>query len=97
MTGGEQPKCNPEDLMCQFQALNLLEGMEKLFGTEKFQEQYPDFKQLGDVVRERMSEQRGNIKEIMERCGLDTVEFEKESASLSEQPAAEPQEEPDGD
>ena len=94
MAEGDKPKCNPEDLMCQFQALNLLEGMEKLLGTEKFQEKYPEFKELGDVVRERMSEQRGTIQEIMERCGLDTGEFKKEEASLSEQPPAGPQEEP---
>lgn len=83
-TEEEKPKCDIDDLMCQMQALNLLEGMEKLFGTEKFQETYPNFKELGDVVRERMGEQRGTIKEIMERCGLDTGEFEKEEVMISE-------------
>lgn len=87
-------KCNPEDLMCQFQVLNYLEGMEKLLGTEKFQERYPDFKQWGDVVKERMDEQRGTIREIMERCGLDTKEFRKEEAVISEKPPDELQEEP---
>ena len=71
-------KCDPEDLMCQFQVLNYLEGMEKLLGTEKFQSRYPEFQGLGDVVRERMSEQRFTLKETMERCGLDTSEFVKE-------------------
>ena len=79
----EKPKCDIDDLMCQFQALNLLEGMEKLLGTEKFQSRYPEFQGLGDVVRERMGEQRGTIKEIMERCGMDTGEFVKEEG-LSE-------------
>lgn len=94
MTEGEKPKCDIDDLMCQFQALNLLEGMEKLLGTEKFQEKYPDFKELGDVVKERMGEQRGTIKEIMERCGLDTGEFMKEEAMINEKAGAELQEEP---
>ncbi len=74
----EKPKCDIDDLMCQFQALNLLEGMEKLFGTETFQEKYPDFKQLGNVVKERMSEQRITIKEALEKCGMDTSEFTQE-------------------
>ena len=83
METGKNIKCDPEDLMCQLQALNLLEGMEKLLGTEKFQARYPEFQGLGDVVRERMGEQRGTIKEIMEKCGLDTGEFVKEEG-LSE-------------
>ncbi len=74
----EKPKCDIDDLMCQFQALNLLEGMEKLVGTETFQEKYPDFKQLGNVVKERMSEQRITIKEALEKCGMDTSEFMQE-------------------
>ena len=74
----EKLKCDIDDLMCQFQALNLLEGMEKLLGTEKFQARYPEFQGLGDVVRERMSEQKLTIKESMEKCGLDTGEFVKE-------------------
>ncbi len=89
----EKPKCDIDDLMCQMQALNLLEGMKNLIGTEKFQERYPEFKGLGDVVRERMGEQRGTIKEIMERCGIDTGEFEKEEAAISEEQPEEPQQE----
>jgi len=87
MTEEQKSKCDPEDLMCQFQVLNYLEGIENLLGTERFQEKYPEFKGLGDVVKERMSEQRGTIKEIMERCGLDTGEFEKEEATETENPA----------
>ncbi len=82
----EKPKCDIDDLMCQFQALNLLEGMEKLVGTETFKEKYPDFKELGEVVKERMGEQRGTIKEIMEKCGLDTGEFLKEEGMITVQP-----------
>lgn len=78
MTEQPEKKCNIDDLLCQMQVLNHLEGMKNLIGTEKFQEKYPDFKELADVVRERMGEQRGTIKEIMERCGLDTGEFKKE-------------------
>lgn len=74
----ERPKCDIDDLMCQMQALNLLEGLKNLFGTEKFQARYPEFKGLDDVVKERMGEQRLTIKEAMERCGLDTGEFVKE-------------------
>jgi len=74
----EKPKCDIDDLMCQFQALNLLEGMEKLLGTEKFQERYPEFKGLDDVVREKITEQGLITKEMMERCGMPTEEFEKE-------------------
>ena len=76
----EKPKCDIDDLLCQMQALNLLDGMEKLLGTEKFQARYPEFQGLGDVVRERMGEQRITIKEAMEHCGLDTGEFMKEES-----------------
>ena len=80
----EKPKCDIDDLMCQMQALNLLEGMEKLLGTEKFQARYPEFQGLGDVVRERMSEQKLTIKGAMEHCGLDTGEFVKEEGLTGE-------------
>ena len=85
----EKPRCDVDDLMCQLQALNLLEGMKNLLGTEKFQEKYPDFKELGDVVRERMGEQRTTIKEMMERCGIDTGEFEKEEGPAETQTTVE--------
>lgn len=74
----EKPKCDIDDILCQLQALNYLEGMEKLFGTEKFQERYPEFKGLSDVVKEKMGEQRITIKEAIEKCGLNTGESEKE-------------------
>lgn len=82
----EQPekKCDPEDLICQFQVLNYLEGMKSLLGTERFQEKYPEFKGLDDVVKERMSEQRTTIKEIMERCGIDTGGFVEEEKAPAE-------------
>ncbi len=80
MVEDAKPKCDIDDLMCQLQALNLLEGMKNLFGTEKFQERYPEFKEFGDVVKERMSEQRTTISEMMEQCGISTeVLEEKES------------------
>jgi len=62
----EKRKCDVDDIMCQFQALNLLEGMKNLLGTEKFQEKYPEFKGLDDVVKERMGDQRGTNKKMME-------------------------------
>jgi len=74
----QKPKCDIDDLMCQMQALNLLGGMENLLGTETFQKRYPEFIGLGDVVKERMIEQRGTIKEMMERCGMPAEEFVKE-------------------
>ena len=89
MTEGEKPKCDPEDLICQFQVLSYLEGMKNLLGTERFQEKYPEFKGLDDVVTERMSEQRTTIKEAMERCGLDTEKFVKEEAIETEPTVAE--------
>lgn len=85
----ERLKCDPEDLICQFQVLNYLEGMKSLLGTERFQERYPEFKGLGDVVRERMGEQRTTIKEMMERCGIDTGEFVKEEALAETETTAE--------
>lgn len=97
MAEGEKPKCNIDDLLCQMQVLNHLEGMKNLIGTERFQIKYPDFKELGNVVRERMGEQRGTIKEIMERCGLDTGEFEKEEGMINEKAETKLQEEPGGD
>jgi len=70
MTEEQKPKCDIDDLMCQMQALSHLDGLENLLGTEKFQERYPEFKELGDVVKERMGEQRTTIKEMLERCGM---------------------------
>lgn len=74
----EKPKCDVDDIMCQFQVLSYLEGMKNLLGSEKFQERYPEFKGLDDAVKERMGEQRVSIKEMMEKCGMPTEEFEKE-------------------
>ncbi len=74
MTEEQKPKCDIDDLMCQMQALNYLDGLENLLGTERFQERYPEFKGLGDVVKERMGEQRTTIKGMLEKCGMLTEE-----------------------
>ena len=36
MAEEQKPKCDIDDLMCQMQALNYLDGLENLLGTEKF-------------------------------------------------------------
>lgn len=77
-----EKRCDIDDLLCQMQTLNLLQGMERLIGTEKFQESYPEFKGLGNVVKERMGEQRGTIKEMMDKCGISTGELEQEEKSI---------------
>ena len=82
MVEEEKPRCDIDEIMQQMQALNLLEGMKNLLGTEKFQEKYPELKGLDDVMKERMSEQRITIKETMERCGMGTGEFEKEEGMI---------------
>ncbi len=81
MTEEQKPKCDIDDLMCQMQALSHLDGLENLLGTEKFQARYPEFKGLGDVVKERMSEQRTTIKELMDKCGMLTDELKQEEGS----------------
>lgn len=73
-----EKRCDVDDIMCQFQTLNFLEGMEKLLGTERFQASYPEFTGLEKVVKERMDEQRTSIQATMKRCGMDTKEFEEE-------------------
>lgn len=77
MADGDKPKCDIDDLMCQMQALNYLDGLENLLGTEKFQERYPEFKELGELVKERMGEQRTTIKEMIEHCGMLAFEDKK--------------------
>lgn len=84
MTEQPEKKCDIDDIMCQFQVLNYLGGMKNLLGTEKFQEKYPEFKGLGEVVKERMGEQRTTIKEMMERCGIDSGEFGEEEVTKTE-------------
>ena len=68
----EEPKrsCDPEDLMCQMQIMNYLEGMKNLLGSEKFRVRYPEFEGLSETVSERMQEQEATIKEAFERCGM---------------------------
>lgn len=67
----EEPekKCDIDDLMCQFQVMSYLEGMQKLLGSEKFKTRYPEFEGLGETVTERIREQETTIKEALERCG----------------------------
>ncbi len=48
---GEEKRCDIDDLLCQMQTLNLLQGMESLIGTEKFQNRYPEFKGLGKTIQ----------------------------------------------
>ena len=86
MTEEQKPKCDIDDLMCQMQALSHLDGLENLLGTEKFQERYPEFKGLGDVVKERMGEQRTTIKEMLEKCGMPTEDV-KTQEGLTVKPA----------
>lgn len=81
-----KPKCDVDDILCQFQVLNLLEGMENLLGTEKFQESFPEFTGMGEIVKERMSEQRETLQETMARCGIDTSEFVKEEETITVSP-----------
>jgi len=83
----QKPKCDIDDLMCQMQALNHLDGLENLLGTERFQARYPEFKGLGDVVKVRIGEQRSTITEMMEQCGMLSLEVTKEE-SLTVKPAS---------
>ena len=66
----EKPGCDIDDLMCQLQVQNHLEGMKNLLGTDKFKVRYPEFEGLGDTVAERMREQEITIREAYERCGM---------------------------
>ena len=66
--------------------------MKNLLGTDKFQEKYPELKGLDDVMKERMSEQRITIKEMMEKCRMPTEEFIKEEGMIEPAPE-EPEEE----
>ena len=58
-------------------------------GTEKFQESYPEFKGLGDVVKERMGEQRTTIKEMIEHCGMLALEVKREEEAIETAPTVE--------
>ena len=62
-------ECDVDDLMCQFQVMGHLEGMQKLLGTEKFQEGFPEFKGLEETIAERIQQQESTIKEALEKCG----------------------------
>jgi len=90
--GGRGDECDIDDLMCQFQVMNHLEGMEKLLGSETFKSRFPEFGDLGGVVTERMREQEGTIKEALAKCGRPVPE------SVLEDPLLTPSEEVgDGD
>jgi len=80
----EKPKCDIDDIMQQMQALNYLEGMKNLLGSEKFQKRYPELVGMDNVMKERMAEQRTALKETMEKCGMDTAEFVEEEKLAEE-------------
>ncbi len=67
----EEPEkgCNIDDIMCQFGVMSHLEGMQKLLGSDKFKNRYPEFAGLEETVAGRIAEQDITIKEAFERCG----------------------------
>ena len=66
--------CDIDDLMCQLQVMNHLEGMKNLLGSDKFKEKYPEFEGLGPTVAERIKEQETTIQEAFKKCGLGAPE-----------------------
>ena len=66
----EKPKCDIDDLMCQVEMMTYLQGMQRLLGSDKFQERYPELADVGSVVTERVQQQTVTIKEAFARCGL---------------------------
>jgi len=76
----EKPKCDIDDILCQLQVMSHLQGMERLLGSEKYQERFPEFKGLGATVTERIQQQEVTIKEVFEKCGLVPPAEEPEAA-----------------
>ena len=72
-------RCDTDDLMCQLQVMNHLEGMRKALGNEKFASRFPELEGIGPMLDERMKEQETIIREAYERCGIpEPVEEERE-------------------
>jgi hypothetical protein len=65
-----EPQCDVDDLLCQMRVLGNLEGLANLLGTERFQQQYPDYASLLDVTKERIDLQKSTLRSTMERCNL---------------------------
>lgn len=74
MTEEPEKKCDIDDILCQLQVMNYLEGMKNLLGSEKFKTRYPEFEGLEGTVAERMREQETTIKEAFEKCGIPVPE-----------------------
>lgn len=77
MTEQPKPKCDIDDLLCQLQIINHLEGMKNLLGTESFWVKYPEFEGLEETVAERIIEQKFTLKEAFEKCGMPVPEEEE--------------------
>ena len=80
----EEKGCDIDDLMCQLQVQNHLEGMKNLLGTEKFRIRYPEFEGLGETIAERMKAQENTIQEAYKKCGMKAPEEETSEVEHSE-------------
>lgn len=74
-------KCNPDDILCQMQALNTLEGMQTFIKSDKFRAKFPDAAEMEEVIAERIIEQELKLKETFEKCGLPVPEEESNNES----------------
>ena len=73
-----KPPCDIDDLRCQLQVMNHLEGLHNILGKEKYAALFPELQGLGPVIEERMKTQETTIREAYERCGLEAPKEEIE-------------------
>lgn len=84
----ETPKCNPEDVICQFQILANLRGLQSALGNETFKSSFPELEGLTDKITERIAEQDISLKEALGRCGLAPTEEVETETTIEEEEGA---------
>ncbi|TES86928.1 hypothetical protein E3J95_00735 [Candidatus Aerophobetes bacterium] len=82
---GEIPdgiQCDVDDILCQFEVLQNLRGLQKNLGNETFLEKFPEFEGMDRRIADEIKAYRGSLREALEKCSGLGEEIIEEAAKL---------------
>jgi len=90
MTQEEKPKCDVDDIICHRTALNYLQGLQQVLGTDKFKADFPELEGISAIITEKSKKLESSLQESLAKCKPPTTE---EILRVRESPYTRPEEE----
>lgn len=78
------PECDVNDILCQLKVLQSMNDLKGAIGDEAFLSKFPELANLPEKLTAEIANQRGSLREALEKCGNIGLEEELESTVVEE-------------